>query len=582
MVSKLWTLLKPFHRTFVRFFVLLVVYEALQVAEGYLISTVVQLFESQARLETWFIMFAVLILYDELFMRLDNAVDWHIIARHIYPVYKYLKMGAITKFLQMDVPWHHRHNSGALVGKVAHGVEKISDIIEAMSWEFIPTIVQTLLSLIPLFFFSGYTAVVSMIAFGLFMTLTLRANARRQPLRKKRHDAYEQEWHRSVEIVQAAETNIMFGQQERLQQEQEAVHNEIIALGHEEARLGIYTYNRWRIRILTIARRAILAIWVMQLFAGTLSIANLIFVSVLTEKLFHSFWRFARLFDRASEASEAAHRLADLMNEKPPVDNEGATPVINKPVGISIRDVSFAYAADYSEEGGVLHGLSIDIEPGQVVALVGRSGAGKTTIRKIITGLNPVQSGSITVGGVEVKDWPKPALRKLYSYVPQGDDVDIFSGTVRDNISFPVPDATHPDIERAARLADIHEFIMSLPDGYDTIVGERGKKLSGGQKQRLALARAILADRPILILDEATSAVDAITEQAIQTKLKTILAGKTAIIIAHRLSTIWDIADKIVVLKDGRKAEEGTHAELMKLDGLYAHMVSLQTAEVVA
>lgn len=579
MFRKLWKLLTPFHRVFARFVAILVVYEGLQITEGYLISTVIQLFDTRAVQLYWVALFAGLVIYDELFMRLDNAMDWHIIARHTYPIYKYLKTSAISKFLEMDIPWHQRHNSGALVGKVAHGVEKVNDIVDGLSWEFVPTLIQAFLSLIPLMIFSGYTALIASVAFSFFMILTIRANASRAQFREQRHNAYEQEWHRSIEVVQAAETNVMFGQQARLSRELEVIHDKIVGLGLTEARLGIFTYNRWRIRILTIARRLILLIWVMQLFNGSLTVANLIFVSILTEKLFHSFWRFARLLDRASEASEGAQRLADLMNERSTVNNRGEAPIISEPVGICISDVSFAYTEMYNADSGILHEFNLNIEAGSVVALVGPSGAGKTTIRKIITGLVPIQDGCITVAGIPVPQWQSSELLRLFSYVPQGDDVSIFSGTIRENIAFPKPEATDEEVMKAAELAGIHTFIMELEDGYMTVVGERGKRLSGGQKQRLALARAIIADRPVLILDEATSAVDAVTEQEIQAKMKTILAGKTAIIIAHRLSTIWDISHKIVVIDQGRKIEEGTHAQLMNNNGLYARMVALQTAD---
>lgn len=245
---------------------------------------------------------------------------------------------------------------------------------------------------------------------------------------------------------------------------------------------------------------------------------------------------------------------------------------------IRLRSVCFTYGHDYNPGESGLHQLNLDIKEGSVVALVGPSGAGKTTIRKVLTGNYPIQNGKIYVGDRCLGEWGSQELRNAYSYVPQGDEVHLFADTARYNIAFARTTASDEEIHRAAKLAGIHEFLMSLPNGYLTQVGERGKRLSGGQKQRIALARAILADRPILILDEATSAVDAITEREIQEQMREILEGKTAIIIAHRLSTIWDIADKIVVLDYGRKIEEGTHHQLVAQGGLYAQMVALQTA----
>ena len=310
------------------------------------------------------------------------------------------------------------------------------------------------------------------------------------------------------------------------------------------------------------------------------TIATLVFVNVLTERLFHSFWRFARLFDRATEASEGAERLVKLSCEETSIADPGGKIDVRYPVSINLKNVCFSYGEDYSNEEGAIHNLDLDIEGGKICAIVGKSGAGKTTIRKLVTRLLDIQGGEIFVGGIEVRNWPLNQLRGLFSYVPQGDDVFIYSGTARENISLSKPDASLADVRQAARFAGIDDFIANyLPEGYETYLGERGKKLSGGQKQRIALARAILADRPILILDEATSQVDAITEQIIQDQMKTILAGKTAIVVAHRFSTIRNLAVKIVVLENGCKVEEGSHEELKRLGGLYAEMFKRQNLQ---
>lgn len=574
MYKKVWKLLAPFHRTFVLLVLMLVVYESCGILESYAVSFLVRLFELKVQLVVWALVAFSSLAFNEVHMRLDNNVDWHIIARQSHPIYKFLKLSAVSKFLKMDISWHQHHNSGTLVGQVSDGVWKTLEIVDQLSWEFVPTAIQTLLSMVPLVIITPWVALLASAAFALFVWLTLKAEKVKWALRSQRQSAYEDEWSESVQCVQGHETVVMFGQQQRMLDTIAKVHDQIIDLAFREHRLGVFVYNRWRIRILTSIRLIIYVVWIHQLYAGTIDVANLIFASVLTEKLLASFWRFARLADRVYNNSEAVKRLVKLMDEPEPQDSGSLTVAVDGPVGISLKNVCFAYDGNGTN---ALHELNLDIPPGSNLAIVGPSGAGKTTLRNVITKLVDFQCGEVEIAGLNIRLWKKDELLKLFSFVPQGDSVYVFDSDVRFNIAFPRPDASDEEVAEAARLAGIHDFIISLKDGYQTLVGERGVRLSGGQKQRLALARAILADRPVLILDEATSAVDAITEREIQTNMRTILAGKTAIIIAHRLSTIWDLADKIVVLDQGKKVEEGTHQELVSLGGLYAKMVALQT-----
>lgn len=556
--------------------IMAVFYEGARMLESYMVSFIVRMFELKIQVGVWLIIAVGFLGFNEAYMRFDNHWDWHVITKQSHPIYRYLKLSAITKFLKMDVIWHQHHNSGSLVGKVSDGVWKTMSIVDMISWEFMPTTVQMVVSMIPLVLMSPFAAILCSLAFVLFIVITLRGEKRKAMIRSKRHDIYEEEWSQSVQSVQGHETVVMFGQQQRMLSTQEDLHDRIIEKAYEEHRLGVYRYNRWRIRILTTIRTLIYVIWVMQLMQGSIDIPNLIFVSVLTERLLGSFWRFARLADQVYSNSEGVMRLLNLLDEPEPVESGNQSVAVSNNAEINFKDVCFAYSGDYNEDDGALHGFNLTVPAGKTIALVGPSGAGKTTVRKIVTKLIPIQKGTIKVAGLNIDDWESDKLRALFSYVPQGDDVYIWDDNIRYNIAFPRPEASEAEIIMAAKLAGIHDFILTLEKGYETLVGERGVRLSGGQKQRIALARAILANRPILILDEATSAVDAITEDEIQTNMKQILNGKTAIIIAHRLSTIWD-ADKIVVMDQGRIVEEGNHAELVALGGLYAKMVTLQT-----
>lgn len=262
-------------------------------------------------------------------------------------------------------------------------------------------------------------------------------------------------------------------------------------------------------------------------------------------------------------------RFLEILDEEPEKDNEGAVDIGRAEGHIELCNVTSAY--DDSKE--VIQGISLDIEKGKTYALVGASGGGKTTICHLIPGFYDITGGEIKLDGRDIRTITKASLRRNIGIVQQ--DVYLFNASIRDNILYGRLDATEEEVIEAAKRANIHDYIMTLPEGYDTNIGERGVKLSGGQKQRLSIARVFLKNPPLLILDEATSALDNTTEILIQRALDELCRGRTTIVVAHRLSTIKN-ADKIVVIEEGKISEEGTHEELVNAGGVYSGLYKLQ------
>lgn len=306
---------------------------------------------------------------------------------------------------------------------------------------------------------------------------------------------------------------------------------------------------------------------------GSMSLVDLITFTLYVNAFLNPINKLVAFFEQYTKGMSGLERFVEIMRIDPEIEDKPNAKDTKLKGDIHYQNVSFSYDPEGEVSQNILSNLNLHIPEGQKVAIVGPSGSGKTTLCQILPRFYDIQSGSISVGGIDISDVTLQSLREQIGIVQQ--EVFIFASTILDNIRYGKPDATYEEVIEAAKLADIHNFIMSLPQQYETVVGERGTTLSGGQRQRVSIARIFLKNPPIMILDEATSALDTATEVKIQAALDRLAVGRTSLIIAHRLSTIRN-ADKIVYLDQNGIQEEGSHEFLMAQDGPYKRLYEVQ------
>ncbi len=303
---------------------------------------------------------------------------------------------------------------------------------------------------------------------------------------------------------------------------------------------------------------------------GSITAGSLVAFLTYAVNISNPIKRLSRVIGNIQKALAAAQRVFDVLDLPEDIKNAPDAKALPKVKGdVRFNDVSFAY----NENEEVLSHVSFEVKPGEMIAFVGPSGAGKSTVASLLPRFYDATNGSITIDGQDIRKVTLDSLREQVGIVPQ--ETVLFNGSVYDNILYGRLDATREEVEAAAKAANAHDFIMQLPDGYETMLGDRGMNISGGQRQRISIARAILKNPQILILDEATSALDTESERVVQEALDRLMVGRTSFVIAHRLSTIKN-ADKIMVLEKGQLIEQGNHDELMAMDGLYAHLYKIQ------
>ncbi|MBP5512704.1 ABC transporter ATP-binding protein [Candidatus Saccharibacteria bacterium] len=342
-----------------------------------------------------------------------------------------------------------------------------------------------------------------------------------------------------------------------------------------DATINVAKVSLWRnmsmnvVNMITFVALLILIVMSHDLFG--LSIANIVFLYSLSNSLLSNMWTINHILRNINRSLGDAKEMVEILDLPYIIDDKTDKPLKVGDAKIDFRHVTFSHE---KQKDKLFEDFSLEIKPGESVGLVGVSGSGKSTLTKLLLRFDDVKAGAIYIDEQDIRDVTQKTLREAIAYVPQ--ESSLFHRSIFENVAYGKPGATDEEVFEAVRLAHADEFIADLPDGYDTMVGERGVKLSGGQRQRIAIARAILKDAPILVLDEATSALDSESEAAIQQALSNLMEGRTSIVVAHRLSTIAGL-DKIVVLRDGKIVEQGSHKELLKAGGEYAKLWSRQS-----
>ena len=467
---------------------------------------------------------------------------------------------------ELSLRFHLERRTGGLSRVIERGVNGVDTIVRMAVLNSIPTAVELLMiSGLVAWYFGWIYVVVVLVTVGLYVWFTFWASERRISIRRDMNESDTEAHSKAVDSLLNYETVKYFSNEEH-----EARRFNSSMGRYVNAAVRTYTSLGWlnsgQAVIFTAGTVVCMLLAARDVTQGTLTIGGFVMINAILMQLYVPLNFMGMVYREIKQGLIDIETMFALLHEPAEVvDRPGAKPLVVNKGEVRFENVSF----DYDPDRQILKHVSFEVPAGKMVAIVGPSGAGKSTISRILFRFYDIAAGRVLIDGQNIKNVTQASLRAAIGMVPQ--DTVLFNDTIEYNIRYGKPDATASEVREAARLAQIHDFIVTLPQGYNSLVGERGLKLSGGEKQRVAIARTILKSPPILMLDEATSALDSHTEKDIQDALERVARDRTSLVIAHRLSTVVH-ADNIIVLDHGEIVEQGTHPQLLAKGGLYASL----------